>query len=839
MPKKSESMDERKRNRLWEGVTEDDYSNESNIEDKEMGTYNMEKMSLYALNVSCSRHILDSMDSLKPVERRILYSMYLAKAYDHGAGIKKKSQSIVGEANKFHPHGGTTIYDTLVGMSQYWKRGIPLIHIYGSNGDPTIKKYAADRYTEAAISKYAYECFFETFDPSCVEMTLASNMEDYIPVSLPSKFPNILLNGGLGIAYGYSFTIPPYNPDDVIMATKRLLRNPDDHDFFIYPDLPTGCDIIDDGSELRKICETGVGKLHMRAHIEILEEKNHWVLEITSVPWLTSPVDIREDIAKLQKSGMAQIEDVRDASDQYKLKDGTIITDIILRILVNKALDPYAIREILYKNTSLDRTLSVQFRMVEDGLNIVQRDLYSVLNSWIDGRKEYLRRIYNKKIRYTEARISVLKIFIELKDPKKIDKVIKIIMNHNEEDTIEYLVKEFKMNSYQASQVADAKLKAWNRDKVMSYEQELPLRIQELEGYNKIVRSEKEIDKVILRDLDDLKKYAHPRKSSIILKEDGPEISDTEHILVFTKKGRVKKLPANPIGRSKGYGAFAAGDYPTHRIKISNLNSVILFDRLGRYSIIPVSQIPNSLNTDIGESVYNIAKLQGEIISVYPFISQSTEMEFKKLTKKRACVFSLTKSGLMKKMSITEFTNSRSVKNVRFMKGKADDQLAMAQIVLDGGNFLVYSENGDCSIVSSEDIPEIGKDGAGNFVITLKDGDNCKGFCCVNQRVPEVLVVTERGGMKRVDCTGETFSSAVPMKRRRTTILSKLSAGDTIHSCIPISKNVEKIVAWNRKDIYEFALDDIPVLSRRASPQKLISVPNGDNVISVLIVPKE
>ena len=214
-------------------------------------------------------------------------------------------------------------------------------------------------------------------------------------------------------------------------------------------------------------------------------------------------------------------------------------------------------------------------------------------------------------------------------------------------------------------------------------------------------------------------------------------------------------------------------------------------------------------------------------------------MEFKKLTKKRACVFSLTKSGLMKKMSITEFTNSRSVKNVRFMKGKADDQLAMAQIVLDGGNFLVYSENGDCSIVSSEDIPEIGKDGAGNFVITLKDGDNCKGFCCVNQRVPEVLVVTERGGMKRVDCTGETFSSAVPMKRRRTTILSKLSAGDTIHSCIPISKNVEKIVAWNRKDIYEFALDDIPVLSRRASPQKLISVPNGDNVISVLIVPKE
>ena len=825
-------------NRLWTGITEQDYYNDDNVEEKDMGAFNMEKMTIYALNATCSRHIIDSIDSLKPVERRILYTMYQMRAYLRGnTGSKKKCQSIVGETNKYHPHGGGTIYDTLVGMSQYWKKAIPLIKIHGSKGDPTIEKYAAERYTEATISQYAYECFFETYDSSCVEMTTVNQMET-IPVSLPSKFPNILLNGGIGIAYGYSFTIPAYNPSDVIMATKRLLKDPNDNDFYIYPDLPTGCDIIEDGGELRTICETGMGKLHMRARIDILEERNKWILHITSIPWLSSAIDIKSAIADLQKRGGVTIEDVQDKSEQVRFSDGTIITNIIIDVILNKALDPYAIREILYKNTTLDRTVAIQFRMVDEGTKIVQEDLYSALSNWIDTRREYLRRIYRKKLDYTDARIHVLQVFIQMKDPKKIKQVMDTILNNDADDAEKYLVETFGINSYQAKILVDAKLNVFSKDKMLRYEEELPLRIEELANYKKILSSEKEIDKIILEDLDDLKKYTYPRRSRIISAEDGPQIADTEHILIFTKKGNVKKLPSVSIGRTRGYGQFAIGDYPIQRIQISNLDSVIIFDSLGKFSVVPVHTIPNSLQTDTGESIYNIARLEGEVVSVYPFFSPKTQRDLKKINKNGAFVFTLTKKGQMKKTPISEYTSIRSIKNARTIKGKFGDQLAMAEVLLNTGNIMVYSKDGMCSIISVDDIPEMGKDAVGNQVLNISENDECKGFCMVNASVKNILVVTEKGGMKRVDCSEGVFNSAVPMKRKNTVYLATLTNGDTIFTCKPLTTEENRVVIWNKKDIQEFPLDQIDVRSRKAPCQKIIPVPNGDNIISVIVVPK-
>ena len=828
----------KKGSKLWEGVTEQDYYNEDNIEEKDMGSFNMEKMTIYALNATCSRHIIDSIDSLKPVERRILYTMYLMKAYLKGnTGSKKKCQSIVGETNKYHPHGGGTIYDTLVGMSQYWKKAIPLIKIHGSKGDPTIEKYAAERYTEATISPYAYECFFENYDPSCVEMTVVNQMET-IPVSLPSKFPNILLNGGIGIAYGYSFTIPAYNPTDVIMATKRLLKDPSDTNFYIYPDLPTGCDIIEDGGDLRTICETGMGKLHMRARIEILEERNKWILHIISIPWLSSAIDIKTSIADLQKRGVVQIEDVQDKSEQIRYSDNTIITNVIIDVILNKALDPYMTREILYKNTTLDRTVAIQFRMVQEGTKIIQEDLYSALSNWIDTRREYLRRIYRKKLDYTDARIHVLQVFIQMKDPNRIKQVMDTILKNDSDTAEKFLVEKFGINSYQAKILVDAKLSVFTKDRMMKYEDELPVRINELSEYKKILSSEKEIDKIILNDLEDLKKYSYPRRSRIISSDNGPQIADTEHIILFTKKGYVKKLPAVAIGRSRGYGQFVSGDYPVQRIQISNLDSVIIFDSFGKFSVIPVHMIPNSLQSDTGESLYNIAKLEGEVVSVYPFFSPSTQRELKKINKNGGYVFTLTKRGQMKKTPISEYTSLRSIKNARTIKGKVDDQLAMAEVLLNAGNIMVYSKEGMCSILSVDDIPEMGRDSVGNQVLNISESDECKGFCMVNDRIKNILVVTEKGGMKRVDCASGIFNSSIPMKRRNTVYLATLTNDDTIFTCKPLTTDENSIVVWNRKDIQEYPLDQIDIRSRKAGCQKMIPVPNGDNIISVIVVPK-
>lgn len=839
MAKKEKSISSKEKHRLWDGIEESDYAIENNIEDKEMGQYNLEKMGIYALNANCSRHILALLDSLKPVERRILYSMYLLKAHRKMGG-KKKSLTIVGDTNKFHPHGGVTIYDTMVGMSQYWKKGIPLIRIYGAKGNPTIKKHADQRYTEAELSDYAYECFFEDFDPSCTDMMLAANMEDVIPVALPSKFPNILTNGGIGISYGYSFTIPPYNPDDVIMATKRLLKDRNDQDFFIYPDLPTGCDIVDDGSELHNICETGTGKLHMRAHIDIIEETSKWILRITSIPWLTSPLDIKESIRQMQKRGEVQIQDICDYSDQYKMNDGTLVTEIQIDILLNKALDPYAIRELLYRNTGLDRTIAVQFRMVEEGINIVKKNMYEVLNDWIDERREYLRRLYNKKISYTSARIAFLQALIKLKDEKAMNKVIHLIRTaKSDNEVIEFLTEKFDMNSYQAAQIAEVRLKAFNAGKMKDYENELPEQINKLNEYKEIIRNEKHIDKVIEHDMEDLRKYSHPRRSHVISNDSGQLVADTEHILVFTKKGLVKKLPVTPVGRNKGYGQFGLGDYPINRIKISNMDSVILFDSLGKYSVIPVSQIQNTMYSDPGESVFNVSKLEGEIISVYPFYTPKNQRDLKKINSKGAYVFTLTKSGQMKKTPLSEFTSLRLVKNARAIRGKKNEQLAMAEILLDTGNIMVYSKNGMCSILSSDDVPEMGKDSIGNIVLNISGDDECVGFCCVgnkNGHAKEILVVTEKGCMKRVDCESGLFNAAVPMKRRSTVYLTSVSNDDKVIQCLPITEKHTQVIVCNRKDVYTYDLDMIRKMSRKASCQKYIPVPVGDNIITVTLV---
>jgi DNA gyrase/topoisomerase IV subunit A len=533
---------------LWPEMSDVEFNTNDKISDIDISEYNLEKMKVFSFNINTFRQILRLSDSLKPVERRILYSMYLANCRPTGKPFK--SGPIVANTMFWHSHGDLSIYASLVGLTSPWKRSVPLVDGCGTNfgNDAYPEKYAPPRYTEARISKYAWECFFEDYDDECVEKVFNSSYDKDEPMSLPSKFPNILVNGGLGIAIGNSFGIPPYNVNDIIDVCKRLIADPNHSDIYMIPDLPTNCDVVDDGRILKEICETGRGTLKMRATIDVYEgvfnKKPVWILEVKNIPWLVSLTSIEERIVELTRKNILPIKDTQNSSYQVIVdKENTVRMKISYKIIIDKSHDPHKIKNKLFTMTDLQKTIPVNFNVVMDDLTIKRLNMRELVLSWLDERRAYKRRLLNKKITKLMARASLLEILIRLLDKDNIEKTMTIIKNSNHDEIIDRLKEHGNMSSFQATKIADMKLSAFTKDATEKYNAELIKIKAELENTMTLIKSEKKIDKVILSELDDLKKYATPRKSRIIEPETGAQISNTEHSLIVTNQGLVKKLP--------------------------------------------------------------------------------------------------------------------------------------------------------------------------------------------------------------------------------------------------------------------------------------------------------
>ena len=396
--------------RLWAGIDESSFESTKNLEEVDIAAYDEKNMTLFAANVNLWRQLIRLSDSLKPVERRILYALYKIKAFP---GHKYKSTLIGGNTAIYHCHGDS--YPSLVGMAQNWKKQVPLIDGKGNFGNAAGELYAADRYTEACMSEYAKECFFDDYDAECVEMVFNSASDTDEPMSLPSKFPNVLVNGGMGIAFGNAFRIPTYNIQDIVTVCRRVIEYPDTADVFMIPDLPSGCQILDDGQCFHDIVNTGKGVLKMRADAEILDGGRYWVIKFTSIPWMVSLSSIKTRIVKLCRDGTLSIKDHQDHS--YAVKNprtGKIETRVDYRIIFDKAHDPHVILNKLYNLTELQKSASVDFKVVLDNLTVRRLNMRDLINSWLNERRSYKRRLFNKRLTKVAARIDLLQILIFL-----------------------------------------------------------------------------------------------------------------------------------------------------------------------------------------------------------------------------------------------------------------------------------------------------------------------------------------------------------------------------------------------------------------------------------------
>ena len=822
--------DKKLEKRLWDGVSEDDFDKERDIENVDIAEYDKKNMTLFASNINLFRQIIRLSDSLKPVERRILYALYLAKAFP---GRKLKSTMISGYTAVYHCHGDS--YPAMVGMAQSWKKPCPLIDGKGNFGNAAGELYAANRYTEASMSKYAKECFFDDYDDDCVEMVFNSASDLYEPISLPAKFPNILVNGGMGIAFGNAFRIPTYNINDIVDVCKRVIENPETANVYMIPDLPSNCQIIDDGESFKEIIDNGKGVLKMRADAEIIEGNRNWIIKITSLPWMTSLSGIKEKLVVLTKSGALPIKDTQDHSYAVKDRDGNVKTRVDFRVICDKAHDPYNILSKLYTMTDLQKSVAVDFKVVLDNLTVRRLNMRDLINSWLDERRSYKRRLFNKKLTKISARIDLLEILIHLLKEENIEKTLKIIKSSDSSEAIEKLMKLGKMTSYQAAKVYDMRLSAFTKDARKKYKEERESLLDERAKLMKTIGSEKKIDKIILEELEDLRKYATPRKSKIVAEETGTRISDTNHSIVISDGNMLKKLAydSNNPSKNANMGSFKTGDFPVHHCVIHNTSSITLFDTFGRYSIIPVHSIDNTETSSYGHKIYDLAKLSGKIIRCM----ETYDNDLIEVMKKKVgepYLLTITKRGYAKKTPISVYTDMKNSKNIRAMKIRDDDSMIAADVMFENSNIIIYTKKGDYAILRMKDIGEQAKDSMGLITMRVADDDEVAGFSAIGIDDDYIVIISDKGQVKKVAI--KYFGA--PGKRGSIKDMGSMMTLDPTDSIRFVSgmRDGQDVAVAMRNSVTFLSGYDIPDQTKKAKGKKMVFPSGNINIVGASVV---
>lgn len=846
--------------KMWRDITENDFIDADDIVDEDIGEFNIAAMQIYAANENYARQLVNIMDSLTLVRRRILYSFYKLGATP---GKKTKCSNLVSSAMKYHNHGDGSVYQTIINMIQGWKVAVPYISGPSNFGQANIpNKYGAYRYTEAYLSQYSYECFFSDFAMKAIgTATFVTGLEE--PRFLPSKFPNILVNGTSGVGYGHSAMIPPYHIDDIIELCKTYMKDPDAEDIIVYPDFPTGCYVVENDDMINQICKTGLGAITMRAQIEIEEMPNDWKLSITNIPYTVSFEKVYKDqILPLCKKGVIKVKHVGDYSEIYENDDGTTFTDPRLEIRLDKSLDPKRVRADLYRLTDLEKTISIQFKAVVGETDIRVFGLKGLVLEWLSQRRLYKSSLYNHTLNRLRSEIDIRDILIELTESDNLQRTIDIIRRTVIDKLPEALMKEYGMSSHQAKVISGMKLGAFTADAHDRYVNERKDLMKQFEETRDIAYSPKKIDKIILKELEDLRKYGPVERRSPIIQVSNEEIiSNTDHVIIFTSQNYVKKLPKEPdkYHVKNPAGTIAPGDRVTSRATANNLDNIILFDDFGRYTTMPVHEIPNTVYSSFGETLYNVAKLEGNLIGRMvvsdPKASNTTVESDKRRTLDFDSVYvvTLTAQGFLKATPYSDFTYTSDDKgnvklavkyNARAMKLKDNDKACAMNFICYDNNaneetardarLIVYTKGGQYVLIPTSEMPIQAKDTMGLKFITPTDGDECTGVEQVyptESLDPYVVVLTAKGYVKKIE-SKYLYESK---KRNDASYLTKLDDGDEVIFVNGCNENESLVVITKTNGEMWYPIEQIPTLSRSAKGKKLIPVPNGDCISNACI----
>ena len=787
----------------------------------------------YSMSVIVSRALPDVRDGLKPVHRRVLYGMYGLGVFSNRKYLK--SARIVGDVlGKYHPHGDVSVYDAMVRMAQPWSLRYPQVDGQGNFGSMDGDPPAAMRYTEARLKKISDEILSD-LDKETVDFQ--NNFDDSLtePKVMPTKIPNLLVNGTSGIAVGMATNMAPHNLSEAVDAICAYIDNKEitidelmKH--IIAPDFPTG-GIIYGYEGVRDAFHTGRGRIVLRAKVSFEEIGNRNAIIVTEIPYQVNKAEMIARTAELVKDEkIPGIYEIRDESDRNGLR--------VVYELKNDAI-PNVVLNLLYKYTSLQTSFSVNNIALVHG-RPEQLNLKDIIHHFVDHRHEVIVRRTEYELRKAKERAHILEGFMKvIGSQESLDKAIAIIRHSaNPQEAKEGLIAEFELSEIQAQAILDlrlARLTGMELDKIRAEYEEIMALIKDLED---ILTNEPRRYQIIKDELLEIKeKYGDERRSEIDYS--GGEMSiedlipDEKVVLTISHAGYIKRTPLSEykVQSRGGVGNKAAttrdADFLEYIVSATNHQYMMFFTEKGKCFWLRVFEIPEGSKTAKGRAVQNLINIEpDDKIRAYIRTNDLKDVDYVN----SMYVVMVTKNGIIKKTSLEQYSRPR-VNGINAIEIREDDQLLEAKLTTGTSEIMIATKGGKCIRFPEEKVRAVGRSSIGVRGIDLSDGDEVIGMIVVNDIQNEtVLVVSEKGYGKR------TAVEDYRITNRGGKGVITLNITEKTGNLIAIQSVTDEdgLMIINKSGVaIRMGMDDLRVMGRNTQGVRMINLKNNDEIAAV------
>lgn len=783
----------------------------------------------YSMSVIVARALPDVRDGLKPVHRRILYTLY-EEGMTPDKKYQKSANAVGAVMGHYHPHGDSAIYESMVRMAQDFTYRHTLVDGHGNFGSIDGDGAAASRYTEARLAKISME-LLRDLNKDTVDFSENYDGQRKEPVVLPSRFPNILVNGNMGIAVGMATNIPPHNLGEVIDGCVAYIDNPEITvtelmQYIKGPDFPTAGVILGNGG-IKRAYESGRGAITIRGMATVEEAHNKHRIVITELPYQVNKKALIQRIGELVRDKV--IDGISNLSDESALEGIKIVID------VKKEANANVVLNNLYKHTQLQTSYGINFLMLVDGIPRTL-GLKEIIDKYIDHQKHVIYRRCQFDLKRYKDRLHILdglKIALD-----NIDRVIKIIRESADDDEAKAgLMSNFALSEVQSQAILDMRLKrltGLEKSKIEEEIAELEKLVKELE---EILASEEKILEVIKNEMLEIKaKYADERRTHIDMTavdyiEDESLIPVENVVITLTNNGYIKRLPADTYKTQNRGGMGVKGmatneeDFVEHLINATSHDYILMFTNKGKVYRIKGYEIPEYSRQSKGLPIINLLSLDKDE-KVTSLLKISNDDEYK-------CLVFATKSGLIKRTDISEFDSIRT-NGKKFITLKDDDELVSVKKTTGNDEILMASSNGRMVRFNESAVRIMGRGASGVRGINL-DGGILVGMEIVEPN-EYVLVITEKGYGKKTPVDEYRITNRGGKGVKTVNITEK---NGSIVSFKTVDDSKDLMIITDSGVIIRLAVDKISTMSRVTQGVKLINLKEDSIVSSTAIVDKE
>ena len=783
----------------------------------------------YSMSVIVARALPDVRDGLKPVHRRILYTLY-EEGMTPDKKYQKSANAVGAVMGHYHPHGDSAIYESMVRMAQDFTYRHTLVDGHGNFGSIDGDGAAASRYTEARLAKISME-LLRDLNKDTVDFSENYDGQRKEPVVLPSRFPNILVNGNMGIAVGMATNIPPHNLGEVIDGCVAYIDNPEITvtelmQYIKGPDFPTA-GVILGNSGIKRAYESGRGTITIRGMATVEETHNKHRIVITELPYQVNKKALIQRIGELVRDKV--IDGISNLSDESALEGIKIVID------VKKEANANVVLNNLYKHTQLQTSYGINFLMLVDG-SPRTLGLREIIEKYIDHQKHVIYRRCQFDLKRYKDRLHILdglKIALD-----NIDRVIKIIRESADDDEAKAgLMSNFALSEVQSQAILDMRLKrltGLEKSKIEEEIAELEKLVKELE---EILASEEKILEVIKNEMLEIKaKYADERRTHIDMTavdyiEDESLIPVENVVITLTNNGYIKRLPADTYKTQNRGGMGVKGmatneeDFVEHLINATSHDYILMFTNKGKVYRIKGYEIPEYSRQSKGLPIINLLSLDKDE-KVTSLLKISNDDEYK-------CLVFATKSGLIKRTDISEFDSIRT-NGKKFITLKDDDELVSVKKTTGNDEILMASSNGRMVRFNESAVRIMGRGASGVRGINL-DGGILVGMEIVEPN-EYVLVITEKGYGKKTPVDEYRITNRGGKGVKTVNITEK---NGSIVSFKTVDDSKDLMIITDSGVIIRLAVDKISTMSRVTQGVKLINLKEDSIVSSTAIVDKE